>query len=383
MKLFQLLLLAIIIIFWSCNRLVLRQELVTNGKDWIMFGGSPERVNVSREILIPPLMPAWEYDASAGFGQFGPTISGDVICVGNLRGEIHLVDKKTGNGLGSKDFGNAIYAPPILEGNQLYIALSDENGSILSYDIRKGSVIWRKSVGRIETSLLLQDERLYVNTVKEGLIALDKTDGSMLWNFKYQKNYHQIKSHSSPSSDGSIIVYGTDDGLILAVNAVDGSLIWKYQTKGSVLSTPVIEGGNIFVGSSDSTFYALDISTGNILWMTGVESKIFSSASVGGGSVFVATAGGEVICLNSVNGNKIWKTKIGTVIGSGPLLSGKILYLGSYDKHLYAVDINTGIIVWIYKTEGRIISTPVINNRLMFILSEDRSVIAFRKEGAE
>ncbi|MBI5475278.1 MAG: PQQ-binding-like beta-propeller repeat protein [Ignavibacteriales bacterium] len=382
MILFRILLSVVVIVFFGCNRFILKKSIESENTGWKTFGGSNERTNFSSDILIPPLEQVWEYDASAGFAKYGPTVYRDVVCTGNLRGEIHLIDKKTGISRGSKNFGDPIYASPIIENNILYFGLSGEKETIYSYNLTHGSVIWKKSIGRVESSFLSHEDKLFVNTIDNGLLAIKKTDGSVLWHFTFQKKYRQIKSHSSPASDGDIITYGTDDGLIFTIKISDGSLFWKYQAEGAIIAAPVISDGKIFIGSTAGKFYAFDVATGNVLWSKDVGSKVEISAAAGNNALFVTTAAGDLICLNSSDGELRWKKNIGSVIGATPLISGNILYVGCYDKQLYAIDVGTGNVIWKYKTNGRIISTPVINKDMLFLLTDDRTVIALVKKEA-
>jgi outer membrane protein assembly factor BamB len=383
MKLSFVIKLVFLIGLMGCNRLILRQPVVTDKNDWKMFAGSIQRLNFTDEELTPPLVKAWEYDASAGFGPFGVTINGNIISIGNLRGEVHLVDKINGKGLGMKDFGTAIYAPPVLDANILFLALSDENGSMLAYDLSRGSIVWRKSFGRIESAILLLNDNIIISTVDNGLMSIDKKDGSVIWKYPQPNNRRQPTSHSSPAAYGETIVYGMDDGLIVAVNSHDGSLRWQKRIGSGVSATPSIQDNNIFIGTLDGKIISLELSTGNMLWSTDVGGKIYSSAAVGEGKIFIVTARNEVLCLKKGNGEIVWRVTPGLILGSSPLLAGNILYVGSFDKHLYALESNSGKTIWKFKAEGRIVSPPVLSNGLLYILTEDRSLVALRKGDTE
>lgn len=383
MKLSFAIKLVLLIGLTGCNKLILRQPVLPDKHDWKMFAGSIQRLNFTEEALIPPLVKAWEYDASAGFGPFGATINGNIISIGNLRGEVHLVDKINGKGLGMKDFGTAIYAPPVLDANILFLALSDENGSMLAYDLSRGSIVWRKSFGRIESAILLLNDNIIASTVDNGLMSIDKKDGSVIWKYPQPNNRRQPTSHSSPAACGETIVCGMDDGLIVAVNSNDGSLLWHKRIGSGLTTTPSIQGNNIFIGTSDGKVLSLELSTGNILWSTDVGGKIYSSAAIGEGRIFVVTARNEILCLKKGNGDIVWRVAPGLILGSSPLLAKNILYLGSFDEYLYALESDSGKVIWKFKAEGRIVSPPVISNGLLYILTEDRSLVALRKGEGE
>ncbi|MBI5021600.1 MAG: PQQ-like beta-propeller repeat protein [Ignavibacteriales bacterium] len=363
----------------GCNKLILRQPVISDVKDWKVFAGSKNRLNFTDEELKPPLVKAWEYDASAGFGQFGVTINGNIICVGNLRGEVHLVDKINGKGLGMKDFGTAIYSPPILDDNILFIALSDDKENLFAYDLTRGSIIWKKSVGRIESAILLLNNKIIVNTIDNGLLSIDKNDATVIWKFPQTNSRIRTKSHSSPAASGETIVYGNDDGLIVALNSQNGSVCWQKQVGGSLIAAPSIRDYSVFIGTLEGRVVSLELATGDILWSTEVGGKIYSSFALTNASIFVVTSKNEMLCLNKNSGDIIWRTLLDGVLGSSPLLAGNILYVGSFDKNLYAIESTSGKVIWKFKADGRVVSSPVLNNGLLYILIDDNSLIALRR----
>ena len=69
----------------------------------------------------------------------------------------------------------------------------------------------------------------------------------------------QITSAPVVSPDGSTVYVGSEDNNVYALNAADGSLLWKYATGSGVYSSPRLsaDGATLFVGSYDNNVYAL------------------------------------------------------------------------------------------------------------------------------
>src|SRR5207302_2849395 len=88
--------LLLICLHWGCSYLRLQQVPAPAGGDWRMYGGGIGRTNVSHSSVEPPLAMLWEYDASAGFSPFSGAIAGNYLFVGNLSGEVHVIDIPTG-----------------------------------------------------------------------------------------------------------------------------------------------------------------------------------------------------------------------------------------------------------------------------------------------
>ena len=60
--------------------------------------------------------------------------------------------------------------------------------------------------------------------------------------------------------------------------------LWKFQTRGMIVGSPVTDGNLAYVGSTDSTLYAVNIATGKVRWQFAAGGAIRSDALVNGQS---------------------------------------------------------------------------------------------------
>ena len=371
----------LICLLGGCSYLRLQQVPLPSPEDWTMYGGGIGRTNVAHSSVDPPLTPLWEYDASAGFSPFSGAVVGNYLFVGNLSGEVHVVDIPTGRGMGKYDFGTAIIGTPVVDRDVMYLALSRTDESLLAYNLVTAKIEWRAKVGDIESSPLLMNKRLYVTSVEGSLICADAGNGEIIWRYKLPMNLRTRTIRSSPASDGVLVVFGCDDGEVFAVGVDDGKLRWTAKTGGSILASPSVTLGKVFVGSLDDTFYAFDAGSGTLVWKQALDARIYSSQAVSGHAVFVGTSGRTVYCLDAGTGRVLWQTATNSVVNSPPLVSGSAVYVGSLDKTLYAFDTSSGDLLWQYKTEGRIKTMPLAAGQYLFLFAEDRSVMAFKHSG--
>jgi len=370
--------LLLICLLGGCSYLRLQQIPVPSREDWTMYGGGIGRTNVAHSSVDPPLARLWEYDASAGFSPYSGAIMGNYLFVGNLSGEVHVIDIPTGRGMGKYDFGTAIVGTPVVDRGLMYLALSRTEESLVAYNLVTAKIEWRAKLGDIETSPLLMNGRLYATSLEGSLICADSRNGEIIWRFTLPINLRTRTVRSSPASDGVVVVFGCDDGDVYAVGIDDGKLRWTAKTGGSVLASPSVTLGKVFVGSLDNTFYAFDAGSGKLVWKQALDAKIYSSQAVNDHAVFVGTSGRTVFSLDAQTGRVLWRTTTNSVVNAPPLVSGSAVYIGSLDKTLYAFDTASGEILWQYKSEGRIKTMPVAAGRYLFLFAEDRSVMAFK-----
>jgi outer membrane protein assembly factor BamB len=363
----------------SCNYVHMERTFRAEPGDWQMYGGGTGRCNVSPEEVRPPLRKLWEYTTGAGFSSAPASAVDSILFVGTLIGEVHTIRLATGEGMGTTDFGSAIVGTPIPDGDDLYISLTHDETSMLAYNLRSGRTEWKVYAGDIESSPLLMGEKLLVTTLEGRLIALNKATGVTLWTFDAGTPEHPVMIHSSPSSDGTRIFFGADDGFLYAVKAADGTGEWKGATAGPLTASPSVSDGCVYIGSTDRTLYAFDAATGAPRWKRGLGSGIVASQAVDGEHVYAGTTGGVFFCLNKKDGSVVWSDTAGSLYSAPPLVSGQVVYAGCADRTLYAFDAGSGARLWEFKTEGRIKSMPIIWRRLLVVLAEDDVVMGFAR----
>ena len=329
------------------------------------------------DTLHPPLSVIWEYDAGSGFSSSCAVVSQNLLFVGTLTGELHVVDLVTGNGVGSRDFGSAIVGTPVVKGVHLFITLGSGEESLISYDLIAGKTTWSILLGDIESAPLIFDHRLVVATVKGSVVCVEQETGVTLWRFDIPAHGRTRMIHSSPVSDGDIVVFGCDDGTLYAVGLDDGILRWKAPTGSAILASPSFENGIVYVGSLDQYFYAFDAGNGSMRWKRSLGSEIYSSQALDGQNVYVGTAGGIFFALNKTTGSISWQFVANGPLSASPVLSGDILYAGCIGKVLYALEAASGKLLWHYEAEGRIKSMPILWKDLLILPVEDHTILSF------
>jgi outer membrane protein assembly factor BamB len=162
------------------------------------------------------------------------------------------------------------------------------------------------------------------------------------------------------------------------------SLVWSFETKGAVVSSPSIVDGVVYFGSQDHNIYAVDAETGHKFWSFKTNYTIESSVAVVDSKVVTGAEDGYVYCLNAKTGKLLWKTFIdgkqdvtygaAVMLRSSPAIVDSIIYIGSLDGNLYALNFDDGTILWKYQTSGWIKSSPTISNGAVYITSETPNV---------
>lgn len=155
----------------------------------------------------------------------------------------------------------------------------------------------------------VQRKRVFVGSRDWGLYALDAADGSVLWRFETLG-----PSQSEPLYDEreNALYFGSNDGALYKVNADDGQLLWRFATNAEVARRPVLSNGVVYAVNANDTVIALNAKTGAMLWAQhrqpalGMEVAGYAGALVWRGLVYAAFSDGTVTAFDAVSGQERW-----------------------------------------------------------------------------
>lgn len=110
-------------------------------------------------------------------------------------------------------------------------------------------------------------------------------------------------------SDGRVFVVD-GSGVVFAIDATTGRVIWKFATRGGAgncnnVAAPAVIGKHLHVGTTAGYYYVLDQETGTVVRELDCREPIFSSPAVGNDRVYFATLGAQVFAV-SPTGEVAW-----------------------------------------------------------------------------
>lgn len=256
-----------------------------------------------------------------------------------------------------------------------------------------------KTGGRIFSSPVICEKRLFIGSDDGHLYALDARNGRMLWKFKTGG-----RVSSTAAVYENKVAFMSFDGYVYSLDQESGKEIWKFKTAGEkvfsapglhgmpekdrklddpwdmFLSSPVVAKGIIYVGCGEGMFYALDAKTGIKKWEYKTGDVIHSSPAYASQTVYFGSWDSYLYALNAADGSLKWKFKTGidTVyynqVGfqSSPVVYKGIIYSGCRDAHVWAIDAETGNLKWKYYNNGSwVIATPVVHNDTLYYETSD------------
>ena len=204
-------------------------------------------------------------------------------------------------------------------------------------------------------------------------------EGDQKWKFQTGGS---IVSSPAIGDDGAIYV-GSDDGYVYAISPYGGGK-WAFQTGNLVQSSPAISSeGVLYVGSYDYKLYAIN-PDGTEAWEFGTTGQIYSSPAVDSNGVIYVGSDDALLYAIDRKGVRKWFFPTGDRVRSSPAISNDgTIYVGSDDTRLYAVN-SDGAGKWSFKTGGMIRSSPAIgSNGIIYVGSADGKVYAINTDGTK
>ncbi len=158
---------------------------------------------------------------------------------------------------------------------------------------------------------------------------------TLLWGFKPKTAPAPGTSvPTAPVTVGGLVFVSGPDGIVQALDAVNGRLRWKAYTGGAVRFPPTIWKGRALVGSGDGWVYAFEAQTGRLLWR-----------------FRAAPAERRIPVYGSLLST--WPAASGVLVENGIayVAAGIVNYDGTY---VYALDAASGRIKWQNNTSGHL-----------------------------
>lgn len=311
-------------------------------------------------------------------------------------------------------------------------------------------VAWRSSVGdgsdrksALTSPPVASVDTIYTIDSRQMVVATDAASGNRKWSQKLESNNRRDGTGfgAGIGLEGNRLVIASSFGFVAALDATNGTELWRTETEAPMTGSPTIKDGRIFVSSNNNEVLAIDLETGNLIWSdqaiaesarvlgspspAAVEDIVvapYSSGEViaylasngrrlwsealasvgqftpissindigarpilGGGLVFAATQSGVFAAIDGRTGNRVWQQPIGTT--QAPALVGDYLFIMGVDAELACIKAGTGQVVWVKeltkfsnekKEKGRLTyAGPILASNRLLIVSSQGELIAF------
>jgi len=248
---------------------------------------------------------------------------------------------------------------------------------------------------RLAASPVVGGGQLFVMDTAGVVSAFDAQTGAKRWSTGFSlKGDGQTSIYGGGASyaDGRVYIT-TGLGEVAALDATNGSIVWKVKPAGPLRGSPTIAFNSIFVMTMDNQIYSLNAADGAALWNEAASSGqtgVFGVAApaAGQGTIVAGFSTGELVAFRYENGRQLWsdalaRTSLSTTVGvltdidADPIIDrGRIFALGQGGR-MAAYELVTGQRIWELNLAG--ISTPAIAGDWIFTLTDDGKLLCIQR----
>ena len=386
----------------SDRRAVTLPPAIANA-EWAQPGGVPS--HVMGNLSTGDLTRSWHSSIGESGGYRAritamPVVGGNQVFTMDPDGMVSAFDVATGSRQwttdtqGEDDRSTNVGGGLALAKGVVYAATG--RGEVMTLDPRTGKIGWRSSLDApARSGPTVVDNRLFVPTIDERLLALDTASGKRLWSYQATATSTSVLGVAAPAYADGLVVAGFGSGDLVALRAESGTLAWTdslaaARGRNSLLdlsairALPLISGGVVYAISLGSVLAALDLRSGRRLWEREIAGQ--HTPCLAGDWLFLLSEDQTMLCIAKADGRVRWSSQLprygdpdksrDPIFWSGPLLSGAYLYAAGSTEKLVAVNAATGEILGQQELRGAAAFAPIAASGKMFIVTNDGSLTA-------
>jgi outer membrane protein assembly factor BamB len=252
----------------------------------------------------------------------GIAVSEDRVFVGMGSRNVIALDRETGAPDWEFETGHGVWSTPLYlsantDGNDgeatLYVASLDHN--LYALDPETGNERWSIDLGAAAPGDMLYDSDrnlIYVGTFLSELLAVDPATQSIAARYATEGWLWD-----KPAMADDVLYFGDLKGFVYAVRITDDGFQQKWKlpvAEQPIRGTPALSNGLVIAGSEDKTVYALNQNNGDLSWKANTSGPALTSViPVEGdneaGIVVVGTTENDalVVALSSASGEEDWR----------------------------------------------------------------------------
>jgi len=245
----------------------------------------------------------WVFADSSNRLIGSPLVTETMIYQPSADGHLYAIDI-TGKQVWAHETGGPLWAQPVSDPDCACIFVASMDHMVYSYNAQTGEPLWKsEDLGGALTGTpaYSTDGILFIGTFGKEMIALDATNGQVKWRFSTQDWVW-----SGPAFANNVLYFGDLSGYFYALNASDGTQLWRIQPNNTIVATPLVVGDKIYFATEADTLYTVS-TAGDIVQSKVIGGTLYGSPVLAGETLLVAPINSDVLLVAlTTNGDQKW-----------------------------------------------------------------------------
>lgn len=203
----------------------------------------------------------------------------------------------------------------------VYIPYAD--GTITALNVNTGALNWRDKIGMpsdntllVKQNAMLSNGLVYVASKNSNFYAIDKINGSMVWNYRLD-----YKFNIYPPVAANNAVYINNAPYVYKFEARTGKGIWRRGFKKAMYAKMLADKKYLYATNESSTLSAVDLNdpAGAIAWEFNLEDNQYGvdeNIILNNGVIYLAgksnpdSKASSLYAVNAADGKKLWRADL-------------------------------------------------------------------------
>lgn len=272
--------------------------------------------NIERPVALKAL---WRYEGvSGGEAVFQPAVVGDAVYFADAGGVLRRL--RAGAGDRFEEVWRTDRLPQLSGGVAAggnVVVVGNMRGEVLAFAAEDGRPLWRSVLSaEIISPAALTEGMVVVRSGDNRLHGLDIATGQRKWTYQRPIPALSVRSTAAPVIVDQLAFAGFPGGKVMAVNTTSGAAVWEGTVslpKGAneleriadVVAPPVLGAREVCAVAHQGRLACFDLTRGNLLWAKDVSSA--QGLAIDNRAVYVTDDKGAVHAFDRVTGGSLWK----------------------------------------------------------------------------
>lgn len=248
-------------------------------------------------------------------------------------------------------------AQPTLSVDRETLYVGSDDGYLHALRAVDGALVWRTEMrGALGDAPLVTDDVVYIATESDVIEAFDRERGEALWRYERQApEGFYVTEHAGLTLADRRLLAGFTDGAVVALDPSDGRVLWVRDTTADLApnasdelrftdvdTTPLAVGDVVYAASFAGGLYALEASSGSVRWLRSEWTGVTGIAEAPGGQLVLSSGDLGVMAVRARDGERLWATRVRRGSPTAVRVEGDLVLYGESEGGLVGLTLGRG-----------------------------------------
>lgn len=185
-------------------------------------------------------------------------------------------------------------APAVVDGR--FVVFGGCDAQLHVINVKDGTLVHRiPTEAYIPASIGTFGTMAFCGNYANQAVAFDVEGGKVAWVYEDRA----LPFFSSPAVNERLVLIGSRDKHLHAIDRKSGQNVWKFRTGGRIEGSPILFEDGVVFGSSDGRLYAAELTAGNEVWQLDLGEPLVASPAFGERQLIISGDKGTVFSIRA------------------------------------------------------------------------------------